>query len=55
MDLRADAHAEPVGELRRVHGQYKPYVPLYYHLRPKRPDIVPSQAEWIASLKPPAR
>jgi uncharacterized Ntn-hydrolase superfamily protein len=55
MDLRADAHAEPVGELRRVHAMYKPYIPLYYHLRPKRPDIAPSQAEWIASLKPPAR
>lgn len=48
MDLRVDAHAEPIGELRRIHALYKPYIPLYYHLRPKRPDIAPSQADWAA-------
>jgi hypothetical protein len=46
MNVRADAHDEPVGELRRIHALYKPYVPLYYHLRPKRPDIAPSQLDW---------
>jgi len=51
MDLRVDAHAEPVGELRRIHALYKPYIPLYYELRPKRPDIAPTQAEWIARSK----
>jgi uncharacterized Ntn-hydrolase superfamily protein len=51
MDLRVDAHEEPIGELRRLHALYKPYVPLYYHLRPKRPDIAPSQAEWMSSPK----
>jgi uncharacterized Ntn-hydrolase superfamily protein len=46
VNVRADAHDEPVGELRRIHTLYKPYVPLYYHLRPKRPDIAPSQLDW---------
>src|SRR5262249_57982133 len=54
IDVRADAHVEPVGELRRIHALYKPYVPLYYHLRPKRPDIAPSQLEWDASNAPTA-
>jgi uncharacterized Ntn-hydrolase superfamily protein len=49
MDLRVDAHDEPIGELRRLHTLYKPYVPLYYYLRPNRPDIAPSQAEWISN------
>jgi uncharacterized Ntn-hydrolase superfamily protein len=53
MDLRVDAHPEPVGELRRVHALYKPYVPLYYELRPRRPDIAPSQAEWMATRGSP--
>lgn len=46
VNVRADAHDEPVGELRRIHTLYKPYVPLYYHLRPKQPDVAPSQLEW---------
>jgi uncharacterized Ntn-hydrolase superfamily protein len=53
MDLRVDAHAEPIGELRRVHALYKPYIPLYYYWRPKRPDVAPSQAEWVAGSRPP--
>lgn len=52
LDLRVDAHAEPIGELRRIHALYKPYIPLYYHLRPKRPDIAPSQAEWVSRSRP---
>ena len=53
LDLRVDAHAEPIGELRRIHALYKPYIPLYYHLRPKRPDIAPSQVEWVSRARPP--
>lgn len=47
MDLRVDAHEEPIGELRRVHTAYIPYIPLYYHLRAKEPHKTPSQEEWI--------
>ena len=53
MDLRVDAHPEPVGELRRIHALYKPYIPLYYELRPKRPDIAPSQPQWMATRGSP--
>ena len=38
LDLRVDAHREPVGELRRLFEMYRPYVPFYYRLRPKHPD-----------------
>ncbi len=38
LDLRVDAHREPVGELRRIFEMYRPYVPFYYRLRPKHPD-----------------
>ena len=53
VDLRVDAHSEPIGELRRIHTLYKPYVQLYYELRPKRPDIAPSQQEWMAARGAP--
>ena len=48
MDLRVDAHPTAVQELRRVRDEYKPYIPLYYHLRVKEPDKVPAQAVWFA-------
>ena len=47
MDLRVDAHDTAVEELRRVHGEYKPYIPYYYHLRAKEPHHTPPQEEWI--------
>jgi hypothetical protein len=36
-----------VEELRRVHAEYKPYIPYYYHLRAKEPHRTPPQEEWI--------
>ncbi len=53
MDLRVDAHDEPVGELRRVYTLYKPYVPLYYDLRAKEPHKAPTQQEWEKSQRIP--
>ncbi len=51
MDLRVDAHGEPVGELRRVYEVYRPMAPYYYELRPKDPGNTPTQAEWLAAQK----
>ena len=50
MDLRVDAHDEPVGELRRVYAAYKPYVYYYHYLRPKEPHNTPTQHEWMERL-----
>ena len=47
MDLRVDAHEEPVAELRRVYGLYSPMASYYYDLRPKDPRNTPTQQEWI--------
>ncbi len=55
IDLRVDVHNDAVTELRRVYEFYKPYVPLYYDLRPKRPDMTPQQDEWIKDNTPPQR
>ncbi len=38
IDLRADLHDEPVGELRRMYEHYKPLIP-YYDTRPGSPDM----------------
>ena len=38
IDLRADLHDEPVGELRRMLEHYKPLIP-YYDTRPGNPDM----------------
>ena len=46
MDLRVDAHEEPIAELCRVYALYKQYIPLYYDLRSKEPHIAPTQEEW---------
>ena len=48
MDLRGDAHDEPVGELRRVYELYQPMADYYYYLRPQDPTNTPTQQEWIA-------
>ncbi len=50
MDLRVDAHDEPVGELRRVYELYQPMADYYYYLRPQDPANTPTQQEWIAKL-----
>jgi uncharacterized Ntn-hydrolase superfamily protein len=45
VDLRVDVHDDALGELRRVHTAYGPYVP-YYALRASRPDLAPPQDTW---------
>ena len=47
MDLRVDAHLEPVDELRRVYELYRPMASYYYYLRPKDPANTPTQQEWL--------
>ena len=47
MDLRVDAHLEPVAELRRVYELYRPMASYYYYLRPKDPANTPTQQEWL--------
>jgi len=49
MDLRVDAHDEPVGELRRVYELYQPMADYYYYLRPQDPANTPTQQEWVAN------
>jgi len=51
MDLRVDAHATAIQELRRVRDEYKPYIPLYYELRVKQPDKAPAQPVWFAQQR----
>ena len=51
MDLRVDAHDEPVGELRRVYEVYRPMAPYYYELRPKDPGNTPTQKEWLEAQR----
>lgn len=55
IDLRVDVHTDAITELRRAYEVYKPYVPLYYDLRPKRPDMTPPQDQWIQENTPPQR
>ena len=50
MDLRVDAHDEPVGELRGVYELYQPMADYYYYLRPQDPANTPTQQEWVAKL-----
>lgn len=47
VDLRVDFHAEPVGELRRVYGAFKPLIP-YYYVRPgSDPAVLGPELEWL--------
>lgn len=46
MDLRVDAHAEPVGELRRVFGMFNPLADYYYG-RPGQPEAYGREEEWL--------
>ena len=45
IDLRVDASEAAVGELRRVHGIYKPFIP-YYEIRHDCPQDAPAQDIW---------
>jgi uncharacterized Ntn-hydrolase superfamily protein len=44
IDLRADEHDEPIGELRRLYGLYIPLIP-YYDARPSNPSM-PRDDDW---------
>lgn len=44
IDLRADEHNEPIGELRRLYGLYIPLIP-YYDTRPSNPSM-PRDDDW---------
>jgi uncharacterized Ntn-hydrolase superfamily protein len=48
VDLRVDEHAEPIGELRRLHDLYAPQA-AYYELRPWQPAAMGSEADWAAA------
>lgn len=45
IDLRVDAHDEPVGDLRRVYEAYKPYI-TYYYERPGDPERWGTKQQW---------
>lgn len=47
VDVRVDVSGDAVSDLRASYEAMAPYVPLYSHLRPARPDLVPTEAEWI--------
>lgn len=47
LDLRVDEHAEPVGELRRIHGLFSPLLP-YYELHRTNPRNLPPYDVWLA-------
>ncbi len=47
VDLRVDAHDEPVGELRRVFDLYHPLADYYYG-RPGQPEQYGREEEWLA-------
>ncbi len=46
VDLRVDAHDEPVGELRRVFDLYHPLADYYYG-RPGQPEAYGREEEWL--------
>ena len=47
VDLRVDEHAEPIGELRRLHDLYEP-MSEYYELRPWQPEAFGGEDDWLA-------
>lgn len=51
VDLRVDAHGEPIGELRRIYELHQPLIPYYYG-RPGKPDEYGREEEWLARRKP---
>jgi uncharacterized Ntn-hydrolase superfamily protein len=50
LDLRVDEHAEPVGELRRIHGLFAPLLPYYEQLR-LDPVGLPPYDVWLANTR----
>ena len=46
LDLRVDEHGEPVGELRRIHGLYRPLLPYYEQMR-LDPTGLPPYDRWL--------
>jgi len=44
VDLRVDENDEPIAELRRLYGLYKPLIPYYLH-RPSNPSM-PRDDDW---------
>lgn len=48
VDLRADEHDEPIGELRRLYNLYIPLIP-YYQQRPSNPAM-PRDDDWRKEL-----
>jgi uncharacterized Ntn-hydrolase superfamily protein len=47
VDLRVDAHEEPVQALRALYELHKPLIPYYYG-RPGQPDEYGREEEWLA-------
>ena len=45
LNLRVDAHDEPVAELRRVYEVYRPYI-TYYYERPAEPERWGTKQQW---------
>ena len=45
IDVRVDAHDEPIGELRRVYEAYRPYI-TYYYDRPGDPERWGTKQQW---------
>jgi hypothetical protein len=53
---RVEVHPNALVELRRCYEAYKPYIPLYFKLRVKEPNLAPSQIEWTKlHCGPPAQ
>jgi uncharacterized Ntn-hydrolase superfamily protein len=50
LDLRVDEHAEPVGELRRIHGLFAPLLPYYEQMR-LNPVGLPPYDVWLANAR----
>jgi uncharacterized Ntn-hydrolase superfamily protein len=46
LDLRVDEHREPVGELRRIHGLFRPLLPYYEQMR-LNPVGLPPYDRWL--------
>jgi uncharacterized Ntn-hydrolase superfamily protein len=53
VDLRVDAHDEPVGELRHVFELYHPLADYYYG-RPGQPEQYGREEEWLQRLGKPS-
>lgn len=50
LDLRVDAHADPVAELLRIYEIFEPLVP-YYELHRNHPTGLPRADDWLAAQR----